>query len=97
MTSLADVVAASSEVAGTGSSTGKVAILADLLRKLAPDEVPIAVGFLIGVPRQGRVGVGYRTVYGVERAAAEHASLTVAELDAAISAVKEATGSRIGQ
>ncbi len=93
MTPLADVVAASSEVAGTGSRTGKVAILADLLRKLEPDEVPIAVGFLTGVPRQGRVGVGYRTVYGVERPAAEQASLTVAELDTAISAVKEATGS----
>ena len=93
MTLLADVVAASSEVGDTRSGTRKVAILADLLRALEPGEVPIAVGFLTGVPRQGRVGVGYRTVYGVERPAAEHASLTVAELDGAISAVKEATGS----
>ncbi|MFL5973356.1 MAG: ATP-dependent DNA ligase, partial [Gaiellaceae bacterium] len=93
MTLLADVVAASSEVGLTSSRTRKVAILADLLRALDPGEVPIAVGFLTGVPRQGRVGVGYRTVYGVERPAAEHASLTVAELDGAISAVKEATGS----
>ncbi len=59
MTLLADVVAASSEVGGTSSRTRKVAILADLLRALEPDEVPIAVGFLTGVPRQGRVGVGY--------------------------------------
>jgi DNA ligase 1 len=93
VTLLADVVAASSEVGGTTSRTRKVAILANLLRTLEPGEVPIAVGFLTGVPRQGRVGVGYRTVYGVERSAAEHASLTVAELDEAISAVREATGS----
>ena len=93
MTLLADVVAASSEVGGTSSRTRKVAILADLLRALEPDEVPIAVGFLTGVPRQGRVGVGYRTVYGLESPAAEHASLTVAELDGAISSVKETTGS----
>ena len=46
MTPLADVVAASSEVAGTGSRTGKVAILADLLQNLEPLEVPIAVGFI---------------------------------------------------
>ena len=93
MTLLADVVAASSEVGGTNSRTRKVAILADLLRALEPGEVPIAVGFLTGVPRQGRVGVGYRTVYGVERRRPSTPSLTVAELDGAISAVKEATGS----
>ena len=58
MTLLADVVAASKEVADTGSRTAKVAILADLLSRLEPDEVALAVGFLAGVPRQGRVGVG---------------------------------------
>ena len=31
---------------------------------LDPDEVPLVVGFLAGAPRQGRVGVGYATVFG---------------------------------
>ena len=48
------------------SQIKKIATLADLLRKLDASEVPIAVGFLSGTPRQGRVGVGYRTVYGID-------------------------------
>ena len=67
MTQLAEVVAASTEVAATTSRSRKIAILAELLRRLEPDEVPIAVGFLSGLPRQGRVGVGHSTVYGVDR------------------------------
>ena len=66
MTLLADVVAASEEVAATSSRSQKIAILAELLRKLEPEEVAPAVGFLTGVPRQGRVGVGYRTIYAIE-------------------------------
>jgi DNA ligase 1 len=92
VTLLADVVAASKEVTETGSRTRKVAILAGLLRSLDPEEVPLAVGFLGGVPRQGRVGVGYATIYGLEHSAAEHPSLTIADLDRAISDVRETTG-----
>jgi DNA ligase-1 len=93
MTLLADVVAASQEVAATSSRSGKVAVLAGLLHALDPEDVPIAVGFLSGVPRQGRVGVGYSTVYGLERAPAGEASLTVAELDRAVIEIEGATGS----
>ncbi len=92
MTLLGDVVNASKEVAGTSSRTRKVAILADLLRELDPDEIPVAVGFLSGAPRQGRVGVGYSTVYRLEHARAVEATLTVGDLDRAIVAVSEATG-----
>jgi DNA ligase 1 len=92
MTLLADVVAASGEVAGTSSRSRKVAILAELLRSLDADEIPIAVGFLAGVPRQGRVGVGYSTVYGLEHGQEVEPTLTVGDLDRAIVAVSEATG-----
>jgi DNA ligase-1 len=93
VTLLADVVTASREVAATSSRSEKVAILAELLRRLDPSEVPLAVGLLSGAPRQGRVGVGYATIYGVDRAPAEKASLTVAELDRAITEVQETIGS----
>jgi DNA ligase 1 len=93
MTLLADVVDASRAVAETSSRSRKVAILAELLRRLDPDEIPLVVGFLAGVPRQGRVGVGYSTIYGLERAPAAEPSLTVAELDRAITEVEAATGS----
>jgi DNA ligase-1 len=93
MTLLADVVTASRDVAGTSSRSRKVAILAELLRRLEPSEVPIAVGFLSGAPRQGRVGVGYSTLYGIERAPAGEASLTISDLDQAIAEVREMKGS----
>jgi DNA ligase 1 len=93
MTLLADVVAASREVAETSSRSRKVAILAELLGRLEPEEVPLAVGFLAGVPRQGRVGVGYSTIYGVDATPAAMPSLTVDDLDRAISEVQRTTGS----
>jgi ATP-dependent DNA ligase I len=93
MTLLADVVAASREVTETSSRSGKVAILAELLGRLDRDEIPVAVGFLAGVPRQGRVGVGYSTIYGVESAPASTPSLTIDDLDRAITAVQGTTGS----
>jgi ATP-dependent DNA ligase I len=89
---LADVVAASQEVAGTTSRSRKVAVFAALLQQLDPAEIPPAVGFLAGVPRQGRVGVGYATIYRLEHAPAEEPSLTIGDLDRAITAVQETTG-----
>jgi DNA ligase-1 len=93
VTLLADVVDASERVAATASRSRKIAILAELLRSLDADEVPIAVGFLSGVPRQGRVGVGYATVYGVEVTPAAESSVTVGDLDRLIADIQAATGS----
>jgi DNA ligase 1 len=93
VTLLADVVSASRDVTDTSSRSQKVAILAELLRRLDADEIEPAVGFLTGVPRQGRVGVGYSTVYGIERAPVSEPSLTIGELDRAIAEVQVMTGS----
>ncbi len=92
MTLVAEVVAASDELAQTRSRSRKVAVLAGLLRRLDEGEVPIAVGFLSGVPRQGRVGIGYSIAYGIDAPPAPAASLTVADVDDAITAVQRATG-----
>jgi DNA ligase-1 len=96
MALLADVVTASHAVAGTSSRSSKVATLAELLRTLDGDEVAIATGLLSGVPRQGRAGVGYSTIYGLEHEAAAEPSLTIRELDAAISELQATTGSGSG-
>ena len=93
MTLLAHLVAASRDVAETSSRSRKVAILAELLAELDPDEVPSAVGFLSGLPRQGRVGVGYSTVYGLAAEPAREPSLAIADLDDAITLVQSTTGS----
>jgi ATP-dependent DNA ligase I len=93
VTLLADLVAASDEVAATSSRSRKIAILAELLRMLEPGEVPIAVGFLSGVPRQGRIGIGYAAVHGNGSAGpAAEASLTIDDVDRTIDAIEAATG-----
>jgi DNA ligase-1 len=92
MTLLADVVSASQDVTATSSRSRKVTILADLLSRLAPGEVALTTGFLSGIPRQGRVGVGYSTIYGIEPAPAARPSLTIEDLDAAIAEIQAATG-----
>jgi DNA ligase 1 len=96
MTLLAEAVTASRALTGTTSRSAKVAILADFLRRLDPSEVAAAVGFLAGVPRQGRVGIGYSTIYGIETLPAREPSITVDELDRAITAVQGTTGSGSG-
>jgi DNA ligase 1 len=93
VTLLAELVAASNEVAATSARSRKIAILAELLARLEPGEVPVAVGFLSGVPRQGRVGIGYSTIYGIESAPAAEPSLTIDDVDRAITAIELATGS----
>ncbi|HWF49489.1 MAG TPA: ATP-dependent DNA ligase [Solirubrobacteraceae bacterium] len=92
MTLLAEIVTASTQVAATSSRSRKIAILAELLGTLDPGEVASTVGFLSGVPRQGRVGVGYATIYGIEVAPAGEPTLTVEEVDRAISEIEAAVG-----
>jgi DNA ligase-1 len=96
VTLLADVVTASNEVAGTSSRSRKVGILADLLTRIDGSEVPIAVGLLSGVPRQGRVGVGYSTIYGIKGSTADAPSLTIRDVDRAIDDIRDATGAGSG-
>src|SRR5918998_83287 len=92
MTLLSTVVAASGEIAATSSRSRKVAVLAELLTALDPTEVPIVVGFLSGVPRQGRFGVGYSIAYGIGVENATQPSLTIDDLDRAISQIQETVG-----
>jgi DNA ligase 1 len=96
VTLLADLVAASQEISDTGARSRKVAILAETLRRLNPDEVAIGAGLLSGVPRQGRVGVGHSTIYGIESVPAGEPTLTVTDLDTAISEIQAAVGTGSG-
>jgi DNA ligase-1 len=91
VTSLADVVRASQDVAATPARAQKVAVLAQLLRSLEPAEVPIVAALLSGVPRQGRIGIGYASV---SREAPERGGppLTVGELDRVLSEIQGTTG-----
>jgi DNA ligase-1 len=89
---LAALVETSGAVAGTRSRTAKVTALAELLRALEPAEVEVAVGFLTGVPRQGRIGVGWRSAYRQEVEAAADPSVEVLELDAILTELAGTSG-----
>jgi DNA ligase-1 len=78
---LADVVATSEAVTATSRRTAKVAALADLLRRLSPAEVEPAVGFLVGWPRQGKIGIGWATLAAVTAPPADEPTLSVLEVD----------------
>jgi len=88
-----DVVAASSAVSATSGRLQKVAHLAALLERATPDELPIAVAFLSGTPRQGRIGVGGARLRALEATAPALApSLTLADVDAAFAEVAATAG-----
>ncbi|HWN81902.1 MAG TPA: hypothetical protein VNM87_07395, partial [Candidatus Udaeobacter sp.] len=93
VTLLADLVAASDAVAATSARSKKIATIAELLRGLEPGEVAIAAGLLSGVPRQGRVGVGYSTIYSTQPDTAAEPALAITDLDESISEIQGATGS----
>jgi DNA ligase-1 len=80
----AELVETSAAVASTPARSAKVTSLAAVLRRLEADEVVPAVALLTGQPRQGKVGVGYQTVFGVHVEAAASSTLTIGDVDAAI-------------
>ena len=90
---LDELVTTSDTVAATRSRLAKVDALAALLVRLEPDEIAPAIGFLVGKPRQGRVGVGWRSVANVMGEPAAEPSLTVGDLDALLDRLGATAGS----
>ena len=88
-----DLAAASQRVAATAKRSEKVAALVELLRSAAADEIEATVGLLIGEPRQGRLGVGWATMSNLQVAAAPEPSLTIHDVDAALTIVAGLEGS----
>jgi DNA ligase 1 len=89
---LADVVATSAAVAATRSRTAKAGAIAELLRRAGTDEVESVTAWLAGDPRQGRLGVGWRTLSRLVGVPAAIPSLTVAAVDEMLTELTEATG-----
>ncbi len=90
---LADLAATSRRVAETRSRSEKNGALADLLRRLAPEEIDIAVAFLSGHLRQGRIGLGGAAVRNaMPGSAAAEPSLSLLEVDAAFERIASVSG-----
>src|SRR5262245_49235857 len=90
---LAEVAEVSRRVADTSSRLSKIRELAGCLRGLAPDEVPIAIAYLTGETRQGKLGVAYATLRGAAAGSLPaQPSLSLADVDAAFSGIAAAGG-----
>jgi DNA ligase 1 len=90
---LAELVAASAQVAATRNKLDKVAALAACLTRLPPDQIEIGVAFLSGQTVQGRIGVGpalIREACGV--GAATVAALDLLSVDRQLTFIADAAG-----
>ena len=90
---LVDLVATSEAVAATRARSTKIAALAELLGRAAPEEIETVVGFLIGEPRQGRIGVGWAAVSRLDLTPAAEPTLAVGDVDRALEQLRTTTGS----
>jgi DNA ligase-1 len=92
VTLLADAVRTSTQVAGTASRLAKTRLIADFLRRLGAEEVEIAIPYLSGDPRQGKLALGHATLQSVFGSPAGSATLTLSEVDSAFSQLKSTKG-----
>jgi DNA ligase-1 len=93
VTLLAEVVRTSTQVAGDSGRLAKTRLIADCLRQLAPDEVEIAIPYLSGETRQGKLSLGYSTLESCVGAPAAAPTLALREVDAALAILKSTRGS----
>src|SRR5688500_5837070 len=90
---LIELVSVSTDVAAAPGRLDKIARLAGLLLRLTPDEIPIAIGFLVGWPRQGKIGVGWASVSAArEHPAAALPSLELRDVDAVFDELAATSG-----
>jgi DNA ligase-1 len=92
-----ELAEASRAVSETRARSTKIELLAACLSRLSPDEVEIAVAFLSGELRQGKIGVGYAAIRGgglPPPAPAGGASLSLMDVDAALAQIAGIRGAR---
>lgn len=78
---LAAVVETSRRITETTKRLEKIDLLARLLKQLHPEEAEIAVAFLSGRTRQGRIGIGYGAIRDAASPPAENPNLELIEID----------------
>jgi DNA ligase-1 len=94
---LDELVQTSAAVGATPGRLAKISELSALLKRLSPDEVRTAIGFLTGWPRQGKLGVGWATVVGArDFPPAGMATLELRDVDAAFEELRSVGGKNSG-
>ena len=91
--SLHDLVTTSAAVGHASGRLAKIGLLPDLLRRAAPEEIEIAIGFLSGEPRQGRIGIGGATIWNAKDvASADAPTLSLHDVDEAFTQIAALKG-----
>src|SRR5689334_9732415 len=93
MSSFATLVATSRQVAETSSRLGKTRLLANALRAMGAAELELAVLYLSGEIRQGRIGIGPAALRANVTTPAASGSLGILEIDAALADLSTVRGS----
>lgn len=88
---LAEVARVSREVSETSARSAKTALLAEVFAAAPAEEAAVVVSYLAGRLPQGRPGIGWRTL-GREIAPAPEPTLTVGEVDAAVTELAAVAG-----
>jgi DNA ligase 1 len=90
---LSDLVSTSNGVAEVSGRLDKLGRLAALLARVSTDEIPIAVAFLSGTTRQGRIGLGGSAIAQASLGeAGSTATLTLPDVDRAFEAISSVSG-----
>jgi DNA ligase 1 len=90
---LQDLVETSARVTEVSGRLAKIGHLADALRRAGPEEIDIAVSYLSGEPRQGRIGVGYAALREAMGEASSAPMLTLGEVDETLGRILATRGS----
>jgi DNA ligase 1 len=91
-TPLSAVAATSREVVATSGRLRKISLLAELLRRLGPEEIEIGVGYLVGELRQGKIGLGYASLRDLKAQSAGTPRLTLLEADRRFEDIAQLSG-----
>ena len=89
---LADLVHASQRIGATAGRLAKVKELSSYLHTLQPEEVEIAVPYLSGAVKQGRIGIGYSLLRDATSSAAMKATLSIGEVSHALDVLASTRG-----
>ncbi len=90
---LADLAETSHRVAGTSGRLQKIGALAECLRRVAPEEIEIAVAYLSGETRQKKLGVGPAIIMqACSDVVASFPSLSLGQVDETLDRVVHASG-----
>ena len=91
---LQTLVSTSAQVAATSARLAKIKLLADLLRQAGPDEIELVIGYLSGIVRQSKSGVGWATLSGIRDSGlgTREAQLQIRDVDQTLDLIAKASG-----